>query len=118
VGQLEDEYDADAIAQLAAVGADLSAPRSIRHYIYVPNRGSADSIANELRQCGFRIEQRLGADDLSWLVLATHEAVLSEAVLMSARRSMEALVAKFGGGEYDGWEADVRPHTKSSSSSH
>jgi hypothetical protein len=71
--------DADAIAQLAAAGADFSAPRAIRHYIYLPNRGSADSIANKLRQGGPRIEQRLGADNVNWLVLAAHEAVLSEA---------------------------------------
>jgi hypothetical protein len=31
--------------------------------------------------------------------------------MRSTRRSMEVLIAKFGGGgEYDGWEADVRPH--------
>jgi hypothetical protein len=28
---------------------------------------------------------------------------------ITTRRSMEALIAKFGGGEYDGWEAEVRP---------
>jgi hypothetical protein len=93
-----------------AAGADLSAPRTILHYIYVPNRGSADSIANELRQRGFRIEQRLGADGENWLVLAIHEVIVSEALMGSTRRSMEALIARFGGGEYDGWEAEVRPH--------
>ena len=105
--------DAAAIAQLAAAGADLSSPHIILHYIYVPNRGSADSIANELRQRGFRIEVRLSADLVNWLVLATHDVIVSEALMISTRRSMEALIAKFGGGEYDGWEAEVRPHAKS-----
>jgi regulator of RNase E activity RraB len=111
-GQFEMSIDADVIAQLAAAGADLSAPHTILHYIYVPNRESADSIANELRQRGFRIEERLGADNVNWLVLATHEVIVTEALMMSTRRSMEALIAKFGDGEYDGWEAEVRPPTK------
>jgi hypothetical protein len=75
----------------------------------VPNRGSADSIANELRQHSFSTEQRLGADGENWLVLATHEVVVSEALMRSTRLSMEALIAKFGGGENDGWEAEVQP---------
>jgi hypothetical protein len=49
-GQFEMSIDADVIAQVAAAGADLSVPHTIPHYIYVPNRESADSIANELRQ--------------------------------------------------------------------
>lgn len=103
--------DADVIAQLAAAGADLNAPRTVLHYIYVPNKGSADSVGNELRQRGFCIEQRLGADGENWLVLATHEVVVSEALMKSTRLAMEALIAKFGSGEYDGWEAEVRPAT-------
>jgi Regulator of ribonuclease activity B len=104
--------DGDAIAQFAAAGADLSAPHTVGHYIYVPNRESAHSIANELTQRGFRIEERLGADNVNWLVLAIHEVIVSEALMISTRRAMEALIAKFGGGEYDGWEAEVCSHGK------
>jgi hypothetical protein len=33
--------------------------------------------------------------------------------MRSTRRSVEALIAKFGGGQYDGWEAEVRPQRHS-----
>jgi hypothetical protein len=61
--------DAVAIAQLGAAGADLSAPHTILHHIYMPNREAADSIADELRQRGCHIEMRLVADIVNWLVL-------------------------------------------------
>jgi len=51
----------------------------------------------------------LGADGVNWLVLARHEAVPTEELMASMRRSMETLIAKIGG-EYDGWEADVQHH--------
>ena len=89
----------------------MNAPRTIDHYLYVPNRKVADGIADELRHRGFRVEVRLGADGSHWLLLASHEAILTEPMLSSTRHSMEALITKFGGGDYDGWEADVRPHT-------
>jgi regulator of ribonuclease activity B len=93
-GQLEMSADSDVIAQLTAAGGDLSAPHTILHYIDVRNRESADSIANELRQRGLRIEQRLGADGENCLVLAIHEVIVSEALMGSTRRSMEALIGE------------------------
>jgi Regulator of ribonuclease activity B len=101
--------DAVAIEQLSAAGADLRVPHTVLHYIYVPVRESAALIARELRQRGFQTEERLGADNVNWLVLATHQIVVSEATMAATRREMEALVEQSGGGEYDGWEASVRP---------
>jgi hypothetical protein len=101
--------DAVAIEQLSAAGADLTVPHTVLHYIYMPVRESAARLARELRQRGFQIEERLGADNMNWLVLATNQIVVSEANMSSIRRDMEALVEQNGGGEYDGWEASVRP---------
>jgi hypothetical protein len=101
--------DATAIEQLSAAGADLRVPHTVLHYIYMPVRESAALVARELRQRGFQTEERLGADNVNWLVLATHQIVVSEATMSSTRRDMEALVEENGGGEYDGWEASVRP---------
>jgi hypothetical protein len=39
---------------------------------------------------------------------------VSEALMMSTRRFMEALIGKSGGGEYDGWEAEVRAYATTS----
>lgn len=103
------EQDELAIAKLAQAGADLDAPHTIDHYLYLTDREAAAKVADELRQSGFYVEQRLGADGTNWLVLASHKKVLTEPTLASSRRFMEALIAKFGSGEYDGWEADARP---------
>ena len=97
--------DARAVVELASV-SDVGKPHSVLHYLYVPDSAAADAIAAELGQGGFRTEARLGADGVSWLVLARHEIVPTEVQLTSLRRSMGELVAPYGG-EYDGWEAEV-----------
>ena len=103
------KQDEQAIAELAQTGADMDAPHAIDHYLYMPDRESAAKVAEELKQHGFRVEQRPGAEGTNWLVLASHKQLLTEPFLRSTRRFMEALIAKFGSGDYDGWEADVRP---------
>ena len=108
--------DSRAIAELAAV-SDEDAAHTILHYIYVPNSEDAASIVGELRHRGFQTEERLGADGSNWLVLARQEAVPSESLMASTRRFMETLVASVGG-EYDGWEAEVRRQDGGSPSCH
>ena len=94
-----------AFAEIAAV-SDVSETHTILHYLYVARSEAAAVVAKELRQQGFRTEERLGGDGTNWLVLACHEAIPTEELIASTRRSMEKLVADFGG-EYDGWEAEV-----------
>ena len=97
--------DARAVVELASV-SDVSKPHSVLHYLYVPDNDAANAIAAELRQGGFQTEERLGADGVSWLVLARHEIVPTEELLTAVRRWMGNLVAPYGG-EYDGWEAEM-----------
>lgn len=108
--------DAHAIAELTAA-SDGDASHAILHYLYVPSSETAAVISEELRHRGYRTEERLGADGVNWLVLARHEAVPSEALMASTRRSMETLVDRVGG-EYDGWEAEVRHPDGGSPSRH
>lgn len=100
--------DAQAVRENAAV-SDRDAPHTILHYLYAPSSEAAGEIAEELSHRGFRTEKRLGGDGVNWLVLARHQAVPTEELMASIRRSMETLIADVGG-EYDGWEADVRHH--------
>jgi len=100
--------DAQVVREIAAV-SDGDRPHIILHYLYAPSSEAASKIAEELKQRGFRTEERLGADGVNWLVLARHEAVPTEELMASMRRSMETLIAKVGG-EYDGWEVDVQHH--------
>jgi hypothetical protein len=101
--------DGEAIAELAAV-SDADAAHLILHYVYLPSSEAAAEVAGELRSRGFDTEERLGADGANWLVLARHVAVPSKDFMVATRLSMESLVAERGG-EYDGWEVDVRLHS-------
>lgn len=53
--------DAQAIREIAAV-SDGDAPHTILHYLYAPSSEAAGEIAEELKQRGFRTEERLGGD--------------------------------------------------------
>ena len=97
--------DLDALREIRRAGASVG-PQTLVHFLYFPREHDAASSAAELRAAGFRTEERLGADDVNWLVLARHEIVLTEATIAAARRLMEAQARRHGG-EYDGWEAEV-----------
>ena len=79
---------------------------TITHYLYLPDKKTARSVAAKLRKSGLRTEDRLGADGVNWLVLAYQEAVPSESLLSRTRAELTEL-ALAGGGEYDGWEAET-----------
>lgn len=97
--------DKAAIAQLLSVSKP-EAEHVVLHYLYFPKKGAALVAAAELRRQQFAVEDRLGADGQNWLVLARHAIIPSEATIGAAREIMEKL-AKIGGGEYDGWEAET-----------
>ena len=82
--------------------------RGILHYFYAPSSAAAAQVAEALDRRGFRTQTRLGADGVNWLVLARHEVIPTEDRLATTRHLMETLIAKVGG-EYDGWEAEMRP---------
>jgi hypothetical protein len=102
--------DGQVIREIAAISG-RDGPYAILHYLYAPSSEAANKIAEELKQRGFRTEQRLGADGVNWLVLARHEIVPTEELMASMRRSMETLIATVDG-EYDGWETDVQNHVE------
>jgi hypothetical protein len=82
----------------------------VSHYLYVPARSDAAVVAERLRNSGFEVTLRLGADGSNWLVLARHRLVPSVATIEALRRTMEALAEEHGG-EYDGWDAE-NPQTE------
>jgi len=98
--------DARPVSEIGAA-SEVAESISVLHYLYVPNSGAARIVAAELERHGFTTEERLGGDGTNWLVLARHVVAPTKELLDSLRESMERLVAPLGG-EYDGWEADVR----------
>jgi regulator of RNase E activity RraB len=112
----KEQQDRLGLGEVAKV-SDVTAPHLISHYLYLPTREAAASVANELCAQGFETEERLGADGTNWLVLAGHKVVPSEDLIAANRRLMEALAEKFGG-EYDGWEVEIRRDAGVSSTRH
>ena len=96
------------IEALRQAGADLSQPRDVRHYLYVPNEKIATFLGPRIEQIGFAVEtqacrRRLQlADPDQWLAVVTEEQIAE------FRKTFETLAEK-AGGEYDGWEAAATP---------
>ena len=103
--------DRQVLAALVEAGADLSEPRDLVHYLYVPTEQAAQDAAAELRGLGYTAEAQAAAgagpgDQNPWLVLANVDAVVDEERIGQERARFEEL-ARTHGGEYDGWEAAV-----------
>ena len=106
-----DEGDRLIVEQLRSIGADLSKPREVLHYLYLPTQEAADAARKELEPRGYAVEIRPAAGPPGpnpFLCLATIEEVVS---VESARKSREAFtaIAAAHDGEYDGWEAAGTP---------
>jgi len=99
------------VEQLRGLGANLSLPREVLHYLYLPSEPAAAAASEELRKAGFTTKTSPAAGPSGpnpWLVLATTEEVVSVESARVARETFTALAATHGG-EYDGWEAGASP---------
>ena len=96
--------DAAVIAQLVAVGADLSRPRPVDFFLYFPTEAAArqagDRVAGEARE----VTVQPAASGPMWLVQVVETMVVDLAV-MHARTDEFGSVSRELGGEYDGWGA-------------
>lgn len=101
------EGDNELLAQINK-RSDLSSPRHWVHYLYTPDRPSAEQAATEIRAGGWHIqalEPDTERDD--WGVVAEKpNAVTSPVAVQEARAFFEAVASRVNG-EYDGWEASV-----------
>jgi hypothetical protein len=107
------EADQLILQQLKSLGADIHKPREVIHYLYLPTRKAAHQAADALRLKGYLAEEQMAADAKEnppnpFLVLARNEIVVTPQATHEFRRLFEHL-AKFHNGEYDGWEAAVKP---------
>jgi len=81
--------------------------RAVRYYFYFPKKLNAETAGDRLRDRGFKVVVRMGADGENWLALATKSpAAIKGAQMERLDEEMETL-AKDLGGEYDGWEMPI-----------
>jgi Regulator of ribonuclease activity B len=110
-----DNHDAR-IADLAVIkgledaGADLSRPREVAHYLWLPNGKSAARAAQTLRAEGYFVEEQITDEPTlnPWLVIAKREGIVGIDSVSETTHRFEQL-ARTLRGEYDGWEAANRP---------
>ena len=110
------DLDRETLRALAGV-ADLSKPRLVEHFLYVPSREAGEQAAEALAAHGYaaNVEEAVatGGEEEAvppWLVLASKTAVVDERSVREARDLFEGLAVRHGG-EYDGWgaEGDEKP---------
>jgi hypothetical protein len=70
-------------------------------YFYFPDEPAAQKAAARIREQGFDVEVRPGADDVNWLTLARKE--LSDEQLEEIDELFEELASETRG-EYDGYD--------------
>jgi hypothetical protein len=107
---LVDPGDLQIIDQLRSHGADLSRPRDTVHWLYFADQSAAGQASGRLKSEGYsvRVGPSAKAGSSQWSVEAHCSMVVSSATVPAVRLLME-LVAREQGGEYDGWEASVKP---------
>ena len=97
------------LEQLVKAGADLTEPRHVLHFLYLPDRDRAGLAADEVAAHGFEVAVRepLPQYPEQWtLVCERHDVVLRPETVRDTTDFFEALAATHGG-DYDGWEASV-----------
>jgi Regulator of ribonuclease activity B len=104
-----DQRDRQVLKQLRRLGANLSKPREVVHFVYFPTQVAAERASHALRGEGYMIDVRPAANAADtppnpWLLEARNVTVVDEATVQPLRQKFEEL-AEAGGGEYDGWEA-------------
>ena len=103
------DADRRALKQLERLGADLTKPRHVIHFVYFEHEGSAHRAAEEIERAGY--STALVAPDerfREWRVHADGTRVLSTTTVDGFRSWFEQVASEHGG-EYDGWEAAKTP---------
>ena len=103
--EFEKQDRAAARARRAGQSAALDPPpeQGMRHYLYFPEKSSAEKAALWFRSQKFIVDVRKGADGKSWLALVKHAPLPTIEDRDKLRDELEALAAQLNG-EYDGWE--------------
>ena len=97
------------LEQLVKAGADVTQPRHVLHYLYLPDQERAGLAAEEAAAAGFEVTVRepLPQYPEQWTVVCErHDVVLQLETVRDTTDYFETLAGSHGG-DYDGWEASV-----------
>ncbi|MFO7573504.1 MAG: ribonuclease E inhibitor RraB [Gaiellaceae bacterium] len=104
-----DEADRLAVRQLAGLGADLSLPRHVLHFLSAPDGASAHRAAAAAERLGYETSVEQPPDGRGdWTVRATGARVVDSSTVAAFRATFERLADETGTA-YEGWEAAPKP---------
>ena len=96
--------DAQALAQLAKSGSDLSKLHRVEFVLRFPTEDDAARAASQLEELAFAaVTERDDAAD-EWVILATKVMYPVESNLLGLRDKLNTIASE-GRGKYDGWRA-------------
>ena len=103
------EVDKISLKQLRKLGADLSRPRHVLHFVYFDDELSASRAAEAIKAGGYTTAVEPPTDTIEqWLVRSEATRVVDDSTVPAYRQWFEQIAAAHGG-EYDGWEAAKKP---------
>lgn len=97
--------DRDAIDALGTV-ARLDIEHEISHFLYLPTECAADRVRTALTTGNFIVNDFYPIFG-TWCV-TVHTILVPEESAIAELRRIFTMIAEENGGEYDGWEADLR----------
>jgi hypothetical protein len=103
------EADQITVQKLAGMGADLSRPRQIVHFLELSSRASVEDAQAALERAGYEVTvEEPDEETTHYLVRAEAVRVVSSTTVEAFRTWFERLAAELGA-EYEGWEAARTP---------
>lgn len=101
--------DEDVLRQLRRLGADLTRPRHVRHFLYFEEEAFARRAAEQIERADYTATVTEPSDQVPvWTVLAEGFRVIGPETVPGFRAWFEHVAAD-SDGEYDGWEPATKP---------
>lgn len=97
------------VRQLRGLGADLSKPRHVRHFLYFEHERDARAAADVIAEGDYDVSVAApGGDEASWTVVGEGYRVVGADTVAGFRTFFEHVCERHHG-EYDGWEPAAKP---------
>jgi len=97
------------VRQLRSLGADLSKPRHVRHFLYFDSEADARAAAEDVHAAHYDVSVTAPTDDVAqWMVVGEGYRVIGADTVAGFRALFEQIAADHRG-EYDGWEPASKP---------
>ena len=97
------------LRQLEELGADLTQPRHVTHFLYFANESDARGAADVIEKAGYQLTVTPPDENIAqWSTRAETARVVDATTVEAFRTWFEQIATEFRG-EYDGWEAAAQP---------